>query len=123
MTISGVQGGELVEAKEAVGAALLQRLHTELSGTGPKGSWVCGEKPSRRFTTGFLMPMHTSTGDVNPMEPTNIATHGMDFQVVRDATGAILVSAEYSVYIRVLPEWTDLTDTHNDMMPRFMREQ
>lgn len=120
MTISSLQSGDFVEAKEAVGAALLQRLHTELSGTGPKGSWVCGEKPSRRFTTGFLMPMHTSTGEENPMDTTNISTHGMDFQVERNAADTIQVSAEYSVYIRVLPEWADLTDTHNDMMPRFM---
>lgn len=108
------------EAKEAIAVSLLNRVRRELSGDGATGEYVYGEKPSKRFATGFLMPMRNMYGVENSTENLRISVHGLDFQTVRNATGSISVSGGFSVYVRVLPTWEDLCDPRNGMQPRFM---
>lgn len=120
MSISAVAGSQHSEAKEALAAALLTRVYRELSGIGECGAVVLGEKPSKRFTSGFLMPMRDAGGTENSTENLRISVHGMDLQTLKGEKDKIQVSAAYAIYLRVLPSWEDLCDQRFDMAPRFM---
>ncbi len=120
MSISEIKGDQYTEAKEALAAALLTRVYREMSGEREHGEFVLGEKPSKRFSTGFLMPMRDVHGNENLTENLRISVHGMDLQTHKDMPGVIEIGAAYSIYIRVLPTWDDLCDTRYDMAPRFM---
>ena len=120
MTIPRVGRDDHGEAKEALAAALVQRLYRELSGEGEQGAYVCGEKPSRRFATAFLMPMRDRFGMDSLAEYLKIPTIGMDLQILRGVPSKIGVGASYAVYVLVLPEWDDIVDSRNAMRPRFM---
>lgn len=119
MTIRSISGVQFTEAKEAIAASLLTRVYCEMSGEGDCGEVVLCEKPSKRFATGFLMPMRDVHGVENMTENLRISVHGLDFQTHKDATGDIKVAASYSIYVRELPTWDDLC-SRPDMAPRFM---
>jgi hypothetical protein len=119
MTIRAISGDQFTEAKEAIATSLLTRVYREMSGDGERGAVVLGEKPSKRFATGFLMPMRDAHGIENTTENLRISVHGLDFQTHKDGTGEIKIAPFYSIYIRELPTWDDLC-SRPDMVPRFM---
>jgi hypothetical protein len=98
--------------KEAVAEALLGRVYAISSGEGAIGQTVTGNRPSRKFVSGFLEPAFVaSQGDRNVDEtanPIHIITSGLDFQLDVAKSSIVEVSASFSVYVRVLPTSEDL---------------
>src|SRR5579883_1363055 len=108
----------ITDAKEALVDALLNRTWQRCSGWGSEGSFVYGVKPSQRFVSGFLLPRFDELGVQDETSDIHISAHGLDFQVLSEAHGLVVVAVQLSVYIRVLPEWDEMNDPSLDIMPQ-----
>lgn len=117
-SLNGVSFGsdETLElAQEAVTDSLLNIVFARISGWGDEGSAVYGERPSRYFKSGFLLPRYNERheDDTNFIHNSNI---GIDFQVRSESRGTIRVIPNMSVYVRALPEWEELLDALRDRL-------
>lgn len=107
----------LNDAKEGIVDALLNLTWQRASGTGPEGEIVFGTKPSLRFVSGFLLPRYEATGQIDETSDIHLSTHGFDCQIATDATGELTVSIDFAIYVRVLPDWSELIRPALDLFP------
>src|SRR5579872_6550238 len=107
----------LEDTKEALVDALLNLTWQRTSGEGAEGEVVYGAKPSVRFVSGFLLPRFEETGQEDETSDIHISTHGLDCQIVASAKGKLIVTAEFSIYVRALPSWEELTRTELELFP------
>jgi hypothetical protein len=107
----------LGDAKEALVDALLNITWQRCSGDGPDGEIVFGTKPSLRFVSGFLLPRFEESGQQDETSDIHLSTLGLDCQIAAPAHGTVTVHAGFSIYVRVLPTWQDLTAPHLDLFP------
>jgi len=107
----------LDDAKEGMVDALLNLTWQRVSGAGPQGGTVFGSKPSLRFVSGFLLPRFEETGQQDETSDIHISTHGLDCQIATKAEGNLVVNAAFSVYIRTLPSWDELTKPELELFP------
>lgn len=105
----------ITDANEGVVDALLNLTWERVSGSGPEGEVVYGTKPSLRFVSGFLLPRYEESGQEDETSDIHVSTHGLDCQILDQPGGTLEVGVEFSIYIRSLPEWHELTD---DLFPR-----
>ena len=105
------------DAKEGLVDALLNLTWQRSSGAGPDGQTVFGTKPSMRFVSGFLLPRYEETGQGDETSDIHLSTHGLDCQIAADAKGNLGVSVFFSIYVRALPEWDELTRPELDLFP------
>lgn len=111
-------GADLTEAKEAVVEGVLQLAIERCTGEGQSGELVYGMKPSAKFVSGFLLPRFDASGQEDETSDIHIATMGIDLQVAAEHSGEIVVEPEFSIYVRLLPTWEELSDRRHEMMPR-----
>jgi hypothetical protein len=105
------------DAKEGVVDALLNLTWQRTSGSGPDGETVYGTKPSLRFVSGFLLPRYEETGQQDETSDIHLSTHGLDCQIAAGAQGSLNVSATFSIYVRALPSWAELTKPELELFP------
>ncbi len=109
----------LQEAKEAVADALVNMTVARCSGIGDFGRIVYGRSPERAFVSGFLLPRFAEIGDDDETSDIHIAVVGLDLQVIKEATGTASIRPRFSVYVRVLPNWSELVDRRLGIRPTF----
>lgn len=107
--LSDKQLGEIdVELKEAVCDALVNALVGRVSGSDERGRAILGSSPRRGLFAGQLLPRFDVGGVVDETSDIRIASVGIDL-VVRAGSGAtIRVAPRFSIYVRVIPLWSDL---------------
>jgi len=108
MNIRNIKGRDFVEAKEALTDSLLNLTYRFVSGEGPDGEFVYGDRPSRKFVSGFLLPALSESGADDETNDIHISNLGMDLQVRNPLNGELGVEVSFSVYIRVLPVWEEI---------------
>lgn len=108
MNIRNIKGGDFVEAKEALTDSLLNLTYRFVSGGGADGAFVYGDKPSRKFVSGFLLPAMSASGADDETNDIHISNIGMDLQVRNPPTGELGIEVSFSVYVRVLPTWEEI---------------
>ncbi|SDE57232.1 DEAD/DEAH box helicase family protein [Kordiimonas lacus] len=96
-----------VELKEAICDSLVNTLTARVGGTDERGKIVYGRSPHRAIFAGQLMPRFGAAGD-DETSDIRIATIGLDFAVGSDSKANISISPKFSVYVRVLPNWSEL---------------
>ncbi len=116
-SMSGDTALRLNDAKEGLVDALLNLTWQRVSGAGPEGEIVYGTKPSLRFSSGFLLPRFEETGQQDETSDIHISTHGIDCQIAATARGAMTVNAFFSIYVRALPSWSELTTPQLEFFP------
>ena len=116
--LSGEAATRINDAKEAVVDALLNLTWQNSSGSGPDGEVVFGAKPSLRFVSGFLLPRYEADSQIDETSDIHLSTHGLDCQIDTCATGELLVNVDFSIYVRVLPEWSELVRPELDVFPK-----
>lgn len=87
--------------KEAVCDAVLERTRGVVSGEGPHGAIILGEKPSRTLSSAFILPRLDEDGD-DEASDIRIASHGLDLRL-RPSAGSLHLRPSLSVYVRALP--------------------
>ena len=107
----------LTDAKEGLVDSLLNLTLQRVSGFGSEGEIVYGVKPSLRFVSGFLLSRYEETGQDDETTDIHLSTHGLDFQIKTEAAGEVDVAIEFSIYVRALPDWDELTRTELDLFP------
>jgi len=107
----------LDDAKEAIVDALLNLTWRRTSGAGAEGETIFAVKPSLRFVSGFLLPRFEETGQRDETSDIHISTHGLDLQIAKGATGELLITVEFSFYVRALPTWDELISPQYDLFP------
>lgn len=95
------------ELKEAVCDAVVNTLVGRVSGTDAAGKTIYGRSPLRSVVSGHLLPRFDAKG-VDETSDIRIAVMGIDFVVRASATENITAIPAYSVYVRVLPTWSDV---------------
>lgn len=96
-----------VELKEAVCDALVNALVTRVSGADERGRTILGRSPRRGVVAGQLLPRFDVAG-TDETSDIRIAAIGMDFVVHAGTSATIRVTPSFSVYVRVIPLWSDL---------------
>jgi len=104
------------DAKEALTDALLNLVFHRVSGTGDEGRYVFGAKPSLRYVSGFLLPRY-SENRVDETSDIHVSTHGLDCQIAAQETVPVSVTVCFSVYVRAMPTWAELTEPSHDLFP------
>src|SRR4051794_11558303 len=107
----------LDDAREAIVDALLNLTWQRASGDGTEGGLVFGTKPSLRFVSGFLLPRFEETGQQDETSDIHLSTHGLDCQISASAKGTLVVTAAFSIYVRALPSWEELTKPELELFP------
>lgn len=115
--------------KEAVTQGVVGRIYERVSGRGPDGEVLFGNKPRQALHAGFLLPV---TQEFMAPEAPNmdeaidrqviIRTHGMDFQARDDRHWSLTIYPKARVYLRVLPTRQDLLRPGMSLSPRIRRE-
>jgi hypothetical protein len=108
----------LQEAKEAVADALVNLVADRVSGAGDDGQFVFDAIPHRAFVSGHLLPRYDSAGDDDTSD-IHLSAVGLDVQVKSDATGIVTVRPSFSLYVRVLPSWSDVAPQVGTLATRF----
>lgn len=98
------------ELKEGVCNALVNMTVARVSGSDDEGRILYGRSPRRSIVSGQLLPRFDLTGQDDETSDIRIAASGMDFQVGADTAGQSTITPSFSVYVRVLPDWTELAD-------------
>lgn len=101
--LSGVD----VELKEAICDSLVNFVTTRVSGMDERGKTAFGTSPRRGIFSGQLLPRFDVTGLDDETNDIRIATLGMDFVLSDNAEGSIRLQPRFSVFLRVIPEWSD----------------
>ena len=97
-----------VELKEAVCDALVNMITSRASGTDEAGRTVYGWTPRRGIVSGQLLPRFSKTSE-DETSDIKIAAIGFDFQVAAGSRGPINAKPKFSVYLRVLPTWQEIS--------------
>ena len=106
---SGEDLGKIdVELKEAVCDALVNMITQRASGTDDAGRYVHGKSPRRGVFSGQLLP-RMSRANEDETSDIKIAAIGMDFNVSADAGSFLTAAPRFSVYVRVLPTWEEIS--------------
>lgn len=112
--MSGLSASDLAsipqELKEAVCCALVNLTVARVSGTDQEGLIVYGRSPRRAIVSGQLLPRFDPTGQDDESSDIRIAALGMDFYILARATGHAAVTPRFSIYVRVFPDWAELSD-------------
>lgn len=103
--LSGVD----IELKEAVCDALVNALVERVSGTDERGRTIYGGSPRRGIFADQLLPRFDVSGALDETTDIRIAAIGMDLVVRAEGTATIRATPRFSAYVRVIPEWKDLT--------------
>ncbi|WP_439542593.1 DEAD/DEAH box helicase family protein [Hyphomicrobium sp.] len=104
------------DTKEAFTDALLNLVRQRISGTGEEGRFVYGAKPSLRFVSGFLLPRYSEAG-IDETSDIHICTHGIDCQIGATGAAPSVVTLSFSIYVRALPSWAEITAASNELFP------
>lgn len=96
-----------VELKEAVCDSLINSLTARVSGMDERGRVAFGISPRRGIFSGQLLPRFDVTGVDDETSDIRIATLGMDFVLSAEARGTLRIRPQFSVFVRILPEWQD----------------
>src|SRR4030095_4372974 len=107
----------LDDAKEGIVDALLNLTWQRASGAGPEGEMIFGAKPSLRFVSGFLLPRFEESGEQDETSDIHISAHGLDVQMAASARGNLVISVSFSIYVRTLPTWDELTKPELELFP------
>lgn len=107
----------LDDAKEGIVDALLNLTWQRASGAGPEGTMIFGAKPSLRFVSGFLLPRFEESGEQDETSDIHISAHGLDCQIAAPARGNLVISVSFSIYVRTLPTWDELTKPELELFP------
>src|SRR6202158_1103424 len=107
----------LNDAKEGIVDALLNLTWQRASGAGAEGEIIFGAKPSLRFVSGFLLPRFEESGQQDETSDIHISAHGLDCQIAASAKGNLAISAAFSIYVRTLPSWEELTKPELELYP------
>lgn len=107
----------LDDAKEGIVDALLNLTWQRVSGAGAEGEIVYGGKPSLRFVSGFLLPRFEETGQRDETSDIHVSAHGLDCQIASTAKGNLIITVAFSIYVRALPSWNELTRKELDLLP------
>ncbi|MBZ7925011.1 DEAD/DEAH box helicase family protein [Ensifer adhaerens] len=97
-----------VELKEAVCDALVNMIARRSSGTDEAGRIVYGKSPQRSVFSGQLLP-RLSSADVDETSDIRIAAIGIDFNMDAASTSILEAKPKFSVYVRVLPTWEEIS--------------
>lgn len=97
-----------VELKEAVCDAVVNMITQRASGTDDAGRTVYGWTPRRGIVSGQLLPRFSKASEDETSDIT-IAAIGFDFQVPTSSIGPIRARPQFSIYLRVLPTWEELS--------------
>ena len=106
-TKAAVSSPDLQEAKEAVCDALVSLVADRVAGVGEFGEVVRGRTPRSAFVSGLLLPRYDAAG-ADETSDIHVSVLGVDTQVRSGASGVLSVRPRFGVYVRVLPEWSDL---------------
>ena len=117
-TVRPPLAGWITDANEGLVDALLNLTWQRCSGEGSFGLTVYGRKPSLRFVSGFLLPRYEAGGQTDETSDIHLSTHGIDCQIAVGARGALTVDVFFSVYVRALPDWQELSRPELDLLPR-----
>ena len=98
------------ELKEAVCNALVNLTVARVSGSDFEGRILYGRTPRRSIVSGQLLPRFDPTGLDDETSDIRIAALGMDFHLDAHADDGATVTPRFSVYVRVLPDWSELAD-------------
>ena len=96
-----------VELKEAVCDSLVSALVARVSGGDDRGRTLFGRSPRRNIVAGQLLPRYGTMGD-DETSDIKIASIGVDFVIATGSSAVVRVTPRFSVYLRVLPKWSDL---------------
>ena len=97
-----------VELKEAVCDAIVNSLVDRVSGADERGRNLLGSSPRRGIFAGQLLPRFDTSGNDDETTDIRIAALGVDLLAVAGAASAVRVTPRFSVYVRVIPTWSDL---------------
>ncbi|RVT38957.1 DEAD/DEAH box helicase family protein [Sphingobium algorifonticola] len=97
-----------VELKEALCDGLVNAIVARVTGADERGRNLLGGSPRRGIFAGQLLPRFDVTGQDDETTDIRVAAVGVDLMVVADVTAPIRVAPRFSVYLRVIPSWTDL---------------
>ena len=114
--LDGLSADDRQLLKEAVCDAVLERTRRVVSGEGPHGAVIVGEKPSRTLSSGFVLPRLNEDGD-DESSDIKIPSHGMDLRL-GPVSGLLRIQPSLSVYVRVLPSADDLFARDGRLIPR-----
>lgn len=98
-----------MELKEAVCDALVNMVTTRASGTDEAGRIIFGRSPRRGIFSGQLLP-RLSRQNVGETSDIKIAAIGIDFMISSAAVSQLTATPKFSVYVRTLPTWEEITD-------------
>src|SRR4051794_39369452 len=115
--LDGMSWDERQELKEAVCDAVLERARQVVTGDGAYGSVILNERPSRKLSSGFILPRLDAGGD-DESSDIRIATHGIDFRIRPGGHGAIVVSPTLNVYVRALPSSGEMFARNGWLIPQ-----
>jgi hypothetical protein len=107
----------LDDAKEGIVDALLNLTWQRTSGAGAEGEIIFGTKPTLRFVSGFLLPRFEESGAQDETSDIHISAHGLDCQIAASAKGNLAISVAFSIYVRTLPSWDELTRPELELYP------
>lgn len=96
-----------VELKEAVCNALVNTIVMRVSGTDEAGRIIYGRSPRRSIVSGQLLPRFDVRGE-DETSDIRIAALGLDFVLNSSSAASLVAVPSYSVYVRVLPAWSDV---------------
>lgn len=103
-----------VELKEAVCDSLVNLLIARVSGMDDRGRTILGRSPRRNIVSGQLLPRYGVSGD-DETSDIRVAAIGVDFVIASESEATIRATPQFSVYLRVLPEWSDLAAGGGDL--------
>lgn len=103
-----------VELKEAVCDSLVNLLVARVSGMDDRGRTILGRSPRRNIVSGQLLPRYGVSGD-DETSDIRIAAIGVDFVIASGSGATIHATPQFSIYLRVLPEWSDLAAGGGDL--------
>src|SRR5713101_353637 len=104
------------ELKEAVCDAVLERARQVVTGDGAYGSIILNERPSRKLSSGFVLPRLNPDSD-DESSDIRIATHGLDFRIRAGGDGVITLSPTLNVYVRALPTSDEMFGRNGWLIP------
>lgn len=96
-----------VELKEAVCDALTNGLVRRVTGADERGRTLLGGSPRRSIFAGQLLPRFDTSGQDDETTDIRVAAVGVDLIAAKGGGGLIRVTPRYSVYLRVIPNWSD----------------
>lgn len=96
------------ELKEAVCAGVAKLTVDRTTGSDAESAILYGISPRRSIVSGQLLPRFNASGLDDETSDIRIAAIGIDFRVAENASGNCRIRPQFSVYVRVLPDWVEL---------------